>query len=51
MMAGPFLIGTLAIVSIFFKKRILAITLLLLAVALCWILLGYHATDVLYINW
>jgi hypothetical protein len=51
MMAGLFLIFTLAMISIYAKKRELAISILVLALLLSLMMFYYHATDILEINW
>jgi hypothetical protein len=51
MMAAIFIVMSGAIASVFFNKRNLSITLLILGIVLCWIMLWAHATDTLKINW
>lgn len=51
MMAGLFLIFSLAIAAIFWKKRELALGLLVAGLVLCVLMFWHHVTDVLKINW
>ncbi len=50
-MSFLFLIFAAAILSIFFKRRRLAIALVLGGIVLSAAMLWHHATDVLKINW
>lgn len=51
MMAGLFLIFSLAITSIFWNKRGLAIGLMWTGLGLSLLMFWHHATDILKINW
>ena len=45
MMAALFLLISGVIGSVFWGKRTLAILLLIVTLALCWVMIAYHATD------
>ncbi|NGX61303.1 MAG: hypothetical protein K940chlam9_00786 [Chlamydiae bacterium] len=51
MMAGLFTLMSIILGSIYFQKRKLAFVLLLVTIGLCWLMLYYHATSTLQINW
>jgi len=51
MMAGIFLILTLAMLFIFYRQRELAIALIFLGIIFTLLVFFHHATDVLKINW
>lgn len=50
MMAGLFLIFTLALIAVSMQKRNWAISLLIAGMILTMVMLWYHATDILQIN-
>jgi hypothetical protein len=50
-MAALFLLMACVVTVAFFGKRFFAITLLLITLGFCWLMLWYHATDALKINW
>ncbi len=50
MMAALFVVFTLAMISIFFQKRKVAISLTLVGLILCLVMLWHHATNYLHIN-
>lgn len=51
MMAGIFLIFTLAMLFIFYRQRELAIALIFLGIIFTLLVFFHHATDALKINW
>lgn len=51
MMAGVFAVYTIALLTLIGGERRATIAFSLVGLALCWILLWYHATSVLEINW
>lgn len=51
MMAGLFAVLAFAIAAILWRKREMAMAIVLVGVLLCWLILCYHATDTLKINW
>lgn len=51
MMAALFGVFALAMTAIWMEKRTWAIGFILAGLVLCWMMLGYHATDHLKINW
>ncbi|MFZ0566237.1 MAG: DUF5993 family protein [Chlamydiales bacterium] len=51
MMAALFAIIAFSMGSAFFGKRALAIIFLVVGIALCWVMLAFHATEALQINW
>lgn len=50
-MAGLYLIFTLAMASILFRQRKLAMGIALIGIVLCLLMFWHHATDFLKINW
>ncbi len=50
MMAGIFLVFVFALLAIYWKKREIAISLILLALGLVLIMFWHHATNILNIN-
>lgn len=51
MMAGLFLIFTLAILAIILRKRQLAVSIVVIGIILTLSMFWFHATDILQINW
>jgi len=51
MMAALFLLMTITLGTIYAGKLPYGIFFLLVTLALCWLMLWYHATDTLKINW
>jgi len=51
MMSALFLLMLLVLGGIYWGKHTFGITILLITLALCGLMLWYHATDVLQINW
>lgn len=51
MMAGIFIVMSATIACVFFNKRKESIWLLCIGILLSWIMLWYHATNTLNINW
>lgn len=51
MMAGIFLILTIAILLIFYRQRELAMTFVFLGIIFTLLVFFHHATDILKINW
>lgn len=49
MMATLFLLLSGVIGSVYWGKRTIAITLLIITLVLCWLMLAHHATDALKI--